>query len=177
MNDGRMNLVLTMCACFCAIQAGSLVICVGITLLYEGLGMVLAGIGFWATGQVVIIPAALLLMGPGALLRWIVSLLAKNPFKAALGTGLIVGTIGAILFSAGFGQPFFPEFIPVVLLGAIDIKISKIVHIAQVDLVAIRIEIADHVAPAAPITSSRRSRAVRSGRKVFKGSAIEAAMV
>ena len=119
MNDGRMNLVLTMCACFCAIQAGSLVICVGITLLYEGVGMVLAGIGFWATGQVVIIPAALLLMGPGALLRWIVSLLAKNPFKAALGTGLIVGTIGAILFSAGFGQPDFPEFIPVVLLGAI----------------------------------------------------------
>jgi hypothetical protein len=59
LTERKFSLVLSMEACFCAVQAGALVVCLGIMLLDSPLA-ILAGIGLWVGAQVVIVPIALL---------------------------------------------------------------------------------------------------------------------
>ena len=112
-----MNLVLSMVACFCAVQTGALVVCVGMMVAEAGPAGVFEGVGVWAIGQIPVLPIALFSMPLGVLLRWILGMPFQKPKPVALITGFGIGLVGAILLTLDDNRP---ETIAVALsLGAL----------------------------------------------------------
>ena len=99
MADRKINLLLSLLACFGAIEAGALVVCIGIVIVNSGLFAILQGISIWVIAQPAILPIALLSAPLGALLRMILGLACKKSRFSALVTGTIIGTIGSVLFA------------------------------------------------------------------------------
>lgn len=114
---GKMKLLLSMKACFAAIEAGALVVCVGAMILDSGLLSIPEGIGIWLMMQPVLLPIALLATPIGALLRMILAFMFERPRKVAMITGTIVGFVGSAFFaySSNDGPSVWP---PVLLLGS-----------------------------------------------------------
>lgn len=94
-----MNLVLSLIACFASVEAGALVVCIGIMILDSGLLSVLEGVAVWAIAQPVILPIALLSSPIGALLRMVLGFAFEQPAKVAMTAGVAVGIIGAVAFA------------------------------------------------------------------------------
>lgn len=92
---GNMNLLLSLVACFAAVQVGALVVCIGIMTLDDGLLSVLEGIAVWAIAQPVILPVALLSSPIGALVRMVLGFVFEQPAKVAMTVRVAVGVIGA----------------------------------------------------------------------------------
>lgn len=100
-NNFQMNLGLSMFACFCAVQAGALVICVGTMVVDSGPIALVEGIAVWIVGQIAIFPMALMFMPAGALVRMVLGLLCKRPRFVALVTGTLIGILGVLVVSIG----------------------------------------------------------------------------
>lgn len=102
-----MNLVLSLIACFASVEAGALVVCIGIMILDSGLLSVLEGVAVWAIAQPVILPIALLSSPIGALMRMVLGSVFEQPAKVAMTVGGAVGIIGAAAFaySTKDGEP------------------------------------------------------------------------
>ena len=94
-----MNLVLSLIACFAAVQTGAMVVCIGIMILDSDLLRVLEGVALWAFAQPVILPIALLSSPFGALLRMVLGLLFEQSGRVAMTTGAVVGILGAAAFA------------------------------------------------------------------------------
>ena len=94
-----MNLVLSLIACFAAVQTGAMVVCIGIMILDSDLLRVLEGVALWAIAQPVILPIALLSSPFGALLRMVLGLLFEQSGRVAMTTGAVVGILGAAAFA------------------------------------------------------------------------------
>ncbi|WP_300060919.1 hypothetical protein [uncultured Roseobacter sp.] len=112
-----MSLILSMFACFAAVQAGALAVCVVTMILDSGPLAFLEGVGVWVFGQIAILPIALMSMPVGALLRMVLGLIFSNPRLVALNTGLLVGSIGAALVSAGTSQSLLPDYLISIAIG------------------------------------------------------------
>lgn len=85
-----------MVACFCAVEAGALVVCLGIMLVNDGPWAVLNGVAGWNYSQIVILPIALISMPIGALIRMILGLYFNNPRFVALLAGAAIGLSGSL---------------------------------------------------------------------------------
>lgn len=112
------NLVLSMAACFVAVEVGALVVCMGIMLLDSGPLAILEGIAVWAFAQPVILLIALFSMPIGALLRMILGLTFEQPRPVALLSGAFIGVGGALLiaFSIKDGWSALP---PILFIGLV----------------------------------------------------------
>ncbi|WP_299851574.1 hypothetical protein [uncultured Roseovarius sp.] len=99
LTERKFNLVLSMVACFVAVEAGALVVCTGIMVLEGGLFASLDGIAVWAFAQPVILFIALGSMPLGALLRMVLGLAFEQPLSVALIAGGMVGLVGSALFA------------------------------------------------------------------------------
>ncbi|MWD29534.1 hypothetical protein E0K89_018805 [Aquicoccus sp. SCR17] len=99
MSIRRFNLVLAFLACFVAIEAGALVVCIGIMILDSGLLAAPAGLSLWVIAQPIALLIALGSMPVGALLRMILGLTFKAPRPVALSAGAAVG-LGSSIFLA-----------------------------------------------------------------------------
>ncbi|MEM7521371.1 MAG: hypothetical protein AAF307_10070 [Pseudomonadota bacterium] len=77
-----MNLVLSLIACFASVEAGALVVCIGIMIPDSGLLSVLKGVAVWATTQPVLLPIALLSSPIGALLRMVLGFVFERPQRS-----------------------------------------------------------------------------------------------
>lgn len=95
-----MNLVLTSCAHFCAVQVGAVVVCCGIMLLDAGPLAIPEGLSVWVLAQVVIIPIAVFTMPVGILIRMIVGRRFENAKLTALVTGSLLGAISGAVVGA-----------------------------------------------------------------------------
>lgn len=80
-------------ACFVAVEAGALAVCIGIMILDSGLFASLEGIAVWAIAQPIILFIAIGSMPLGALLRMILGLVFDQPRAVALTTGALVGSV------------------------------------------------------------------------------------
>lgn len=96
---GKMNLALSLTACFAAIEADALVICIGIMILDSGLLAILEGVGIWMMAQPVILPISLLATPVGTLLRMLLAFLFEQPRTVAMTTGTVIGGVGSALFA------------------------------------------------------------------------------
>lgn len=85
-----------MVACFVAVEAGALVVCIGIMLIEEGLLGFFEGIATWIVGQLIILPIALVSIPFGALLRLIFGILFERPRTVALSSGAVIGVAGSV---------------------------------------------------------------------------------
>lgn len=99
LTERKFSLVLSMAACFVAVEAGALIVCVGIMLIDTGPLAILEGIAIWAVTQPVILLIAFFSMPIGALLRMILGLAFERPRRVALVSGATVGLIGSALFA------------------------------------------------------------------------------
>ncbi|MBV7393106.1 hypothetical protein [Mameliella sediminis] len=113
-----MNLVLSLIACFASVEAGALVVCIGIMILDSGLLSVLEGVAVWAIAQPVILPIALLSSPVGALLRMVLGLVFEQPAKVAMTAGVAVGIIGAAAF-AHSTKDGVAAWGPILLIGSL----------------------------------------------------------
>ena len=86
-----MSLVRSLLACFCAIQAGALVVCVLTAAYSYGTLGIAGGLGFWMTGQIILFPFALVALAPGALLRMLLGFVFEDPKTTSLLTGVFIG--------------------------------------------------------------------------------------
>lgn len=110
-----------MVACFVAVEAGALVVCVGIMLFDTGPLAILEGIAVWAVTQPGILLIALFSMPFGSLIRMILGLTFEQPRHVALISGAIVGLIGSALFAGliNDGWSFWPPIMAVGLVSGI----------------------------------------------------------
>lgn len=93
-----------MVACLVAVEAGALVVCVGIMLFDTGPLAILEGVAIWAFTQPAILLIALFPMPFGALVRMILGLTFEQPRRVALVSGAIVGLIGSALFAGSIND-------------------------------------------------------------------------
>ncbi len=98
--ERKFSLLRSFMACFVAVEAGALVVCIGIMILDSGLLASLEGIAVWATAQPIILFIAIGSMPWGALLRMVSGLAFDQPRSVALTTGALVGLIGAVLVAS-----------------------------------------------------------------------------
>lgn len=121
MTERKFNLVLSIVACFVAVEAGALVVCVAIMLFDTGPLAILEGIAIWVVAQPVIMLTALFSMPFGALIRMILGLTFEQPRSVALVSGAIVGLIGSALFvgSINDGWSVWPLIMAVGLISGI----------------------------------------------------------
>lgn len=95
----RINLVLSLSACFAAVRTGALAVCAGIMVLDSGPLASLERIAVWVIAQPIILPIALLSAPLGTLLRMILGLVFEQPRSVALISGSVIGLIGSGLFA------------------------------------------------------------------------------
>lgn len=77
-------------------EAGALVVCIGMAFREISADVLLGGGAFWLIGQVFILPVSLGAMLPGALLRMALGLMFQPPRRVALVAGAAIGLAGAI---------------------------------------------------------------------------------
>ena len=119
LRDGpKMNLLLSLLGCFFAIQAGAMVVCVGLMLVDEGPSGFFEGIAIWAFSQIVILPLALFAMPFGALFRMVLGFLFDQPKPVAIATGTLVGLLGALAIQINAGSYEFSNFAVVISIGS-----------------------------------------------------------
>ena len=111
--------MLSMVACFVAVEVGSLVVCVGIALFDTGPLAILEGIVIWAGVQPVILLIALFSMPFGALIRMILGLALEQPRGVAVVSGAVVGLIGSALF-AGLTNAELFVWPPIMAVGLVS---------------------------------------------------------
>lgn len=99
MTERKFNLVLSLVACFVAVEAGALAVCLGVMVLDSGPLAILEGMALWVLGQFFILPMALFSMPIGALVRMILGLNFDQPRSVALLAGATVGLVGSLLFA------------------------------------------------------------------------------
>lgn len=116
MAERKFSLVLSMAACFIAVEAGALVVCLGIMLLDSGPLVILEGVSIWVIAQPIILLIALISMPVGALLRMVLGLTFEQPRSVALISGALTGLVGSVFiaFSTDDGWSVWP---PVVSVG------------------------------------------------------------
>ena len=110
-----------MAARFSAVQAGALVVCIGIMLLDRGPLAVLEGISVWAFAQPIILLVALLSMPFGALIRVILGRSFNEPRRISLVAGALVGLGGSWFFaiSTEDGWSAWPPIISIGLVAGV----------------------------------------------------------
>jgi hypothetical protein len=110
-----------MAACFLAVEAGALVVCLGITLLDSGPFVILEGVAIWVIGQPIILLTALISMPVCVLLRMVLGLTFEQPRSVALISGALTGLVGSvfIVFSTDDGWSVWPPVVSVGLVAGI----------------------------------------------------------
>jgi len=108
--ERKFSLLRSFIACFVAVEAGALVVCIGIMILDSGLLASFEGIAVWVIAQPIVFVVAICSMPVGALLRMILGLAFDQPRSVALITGALVGLVGAIAiaFTANDGWHRWP---------------------------------------------------------------------
>ena len=121
MAERKFSLVLSMAACFIAVEAGALVVCLGIMLLDSGPLAILEGVAIWVIAQPIILLIALISMPVGALLRMVLGLTFEQPRSVALISGALTGLVGSvfIVFSTDDGWSVWPPVVSVGLVAGI----------------------------------------------------------
>jgi hypothetical protein len=119
--ERKFSLVLSMAACFIAVEAGALVVCLGIMLLDSGPLAILEGVAIWVIAQPIILLIALISMPVGALLRMVLGLTFEQPRSVALISGALTGLVGSvfIVFSTDDGWSVWPPVVSVGLVAGI----------------------------------------------------------
>lgn len=97
-----------MIACFIAVDAAALIVCLAIMVLDRGPLALLQGIALWAVAQPIILIIAFASMPIGALVRFVLGLTFNQhqPRSVALLSGAIIGLAGALLFSLSTHDSF-----------------------------------------------------------------------
>jgi uncharacterized membrane protein len=107
-----------MVACFVAVEAGALVVCIGIMVLDSGPFASLEGIAVWAIAQPIILFIALGSMPLGALLRMVLGLAFEQPRSVALIAGGMVGLFGSAIFAFGINDVLL-AWVPIMSIGLV----------------------------------------------------------
>lgn len=116
LTERKFSLVLSMAACFIAVEAGALVVCIGIMVLDSGPFASLEGIAVWVFAQPIILFIALGSMPLGALLRMVLGLFFEQPRSVALVAGGIIGLVGPVLFGLNF-KDGLAAWVPIMSVG------------------------------------------------------------
>lgn len=118
MNERKFNLMLSMAACFVAIQTGALVVCLGMMLLEGGALTVLEGFTVWVFAQPFILFFALLSMPIGALLRMLLGFAFARARLVSLVTGSLVGLAGSAILTSS-QKDGIAGWVPIVSVGLV----------------------------------------------------------
>ncbi|MBW4710658.1 hypothetical protein KX928_22950 [Roseobacter sp. YSTF-M11] len=116
MNKRNFSSVLSLWACFVAVEAGAFVVCFGIMILDSGPLGSLEALAVRTIAQPIILPIALCSMPLGALLRMVLGLAFKQPRSVALISGAVVGLVGSVLF-AFLTKDGWSAWFPIVSIG------------------------------------------------------------
>ena len=118
MNERKFNLMLSMAACFLAVEAGALVVCIGMTILDGDPFAGFQGVALWAYAQPVILLIALGSMPLGALLRMVLGLAFERPRPVALAAGGLVGLCASAFVVLGLDDGLV-VWIPLTTIGLV----------------------------------------------------------
>lgn len=108
MTEIKFSLVLSMIACFIAVEAAALIVCLAIMVIDRGPLALLEGIALWAVAQPIILIIAFASMPIGALVRFVLGLTFNQhqPRSVAILSGAIIGLAGAALFGLSTHDSF-----------------------------------------------------------------------
>ena len=118
MTQGRFNLLLSMAACFLAVEAGAMIVCIGMVVLDAGPLAVMPGIALWALAQPIILVIALGSMPLGALVRMILGLAFERPRPVAFMTGGLIGLCGSAFVLHGI-KDVLSVWLPLMTVGSV----------------------------------------------------------
>ena len=119
LTDKKFNLVLSMVACFVAVETGALVVCIGIMLFDAGPLAILEGIAIWAVSQPVTLFFALFFMPVGVLTRTILGLNFQQPRRVAVLSGAVFGLLGSALFTS-YTKGGWLDWPPILIIGLVS---------------------------------------------------------
>lgn len=139
LENTNMSLLRSLVAAFAAVQAGALMVCIGLVVVSDGPLSAIEGVGIWLAGQFIILPLAVLCAPLGALLRMVLGFVFDQPRPVALTTGTAIGVLGAALlaFTAEDGWIFWAASLSVGAIagfvgGWVWWRIERPLFIAQI---------------------------------------------